>query len=258
VQGNVLLRRAQHKALSDQDHTVAIARQMLAGKVQNTRRVLVRGRRETEVDADQATLQDASDRLAHIIEHLPEIDDLNELRGAEGEAARHYFGVLSLLLRQEDFRMEGRTRRPPRDPFNSLLSFLYTLLCSECAAAAEAVGLDPQVGYLHALRSGRPALALDLMEELRPFLADRLALTLLNRRQLQQKHFERRPGGAVYLTEKGREILLDAYQKRKQVELTHRPLDRKIPIGLLPHVQATLLARHLRSDLTHYPPYLYR
>jgi CRISPR-associated protein Cas1 len=196
--------------------------------------------------------------LAHIIEGLPEIDDLNELRGAEGEAARQYFSVLSLLLRQRGFSIAGRTRRPPRDPFNSLLSFLYTLLCSECAAAAETVGLDSQAGYLHALRSGRPALALDLMEELRSVFADRLALTLINRRQLRPKHFERRPGGAVYMTDKGREILLDAYQKRKQDELTHRLLGRKIPIGLIPHAQATLLARHLRGDLSHYPPYLHR
>lgn len=258
VQGNVLLRRAQQQALSDPQRTVDIARQALAGKLQNTRRVLVRGRREIDEHAGRAMLQEASDRMADIIERLPGIDDLNKLRGAEGEAARQYFSVLSQLIRQQGFSMTGRNRRPPRDRFNSLLSFLYTLLCSECASAAEAVGLDPQVGYLHALRSGRPALALDLMEELRPILADRLALTLINRRQLQPKHFERRPGGAVYLTDKGREILLDAYQKRKQAEVTHRLLDRKVALGLIPHVQATLLARHLRGDLPHYPPYLYR
>lgn len=260
IQGNVLLRRAQHEALSDEKQTVDIARQMLAGKIQNCRRVLVRAARGAKGGRDRRMLQGAARHMAGIIERLPQVEELNALRGAEGEAAREYFGVFSLMLRRnrDRFYITERTRRPPRDPLNSLLSFLYTLVCGECASAAEAVGLDPQVGYLHALRSGRPALALDLMEEFRPLLADRLALTLINRQQLQPKHFEERPGGAVYLTDKGREILLDAYQKRKEDELTHRVLDRKMPLGLVSHAQATLLARHLRGDLPHYPPFLYR
>ncbi len=260
IQGNVLLRRAQHEVLSDEERTTNIARQMLAGKIQNSRRVLVRAAREVEGNRDGRMLRGAARHMAEIIERLPQVEELNALRGAEGEAAREYFGVFSFMLRRnrKKFYITERTRRPPRDPLNSLLSFLYTLVCGECASAAEAVGLDPQVGYLHALRSGRPALALDLMEEFRPLLADRLALTLINRQQLQLKHFEERPGGAVYLTDKGREILLDAYQKRKEDELTHRVLDRKMPLGLVPHAQATLLARHLRGDLPHYPPFLYR
>jgi len=260
VQGNVLLRRAQHQALGDARQTTDIARQMLAGKMQNCRRTLVRARRESDEEHDRRMLQDAADRIAEIIERLPDINDLNILRGAEGDAAREYFSVFSLMLRRNRsyFNMTGRTRRPPRDPLNSLLSFLYTLLCSECASAAEAVGLDPQVGYLHALRSGRPALALDLMEEFRSMLADRFVLTLINRQQIQEKHFEDKPGGSVYLTDKGREILLNAYQKRKEEQITHRVVGRKVPIGLIPHVQATLLARHLRGDLPYYSPFIYR
>jgi len=260
IQGNVLLRRAQHEALSDTTRTVDIARQMVAGKLQNSRRILVRARRETEEEGERNALQGAADNIAGIIERLPAVADLNTLRGAEGEAAREYFSVFSLMLRRNRsrFGIAGRTRRPPRDPLNSLLSFLYALVCSECASGAESVGLDPQVGYLHALRSGRPALALDLMEELRSVLVDRLALTLINRQQIEEKHFQERAGGAVYLTDKGREIVLEAYQKKKEDELTHRVLNRKLPIGLIPHVQATLLARHLRGDLPHYPPYLHR
>src|SRR3954452_18233817 len=159
---------------------------------------------------------------------------------------------------REDFAMAGRRRRPPLDRVNALLSFLYTLLTADCAAACEGVGLDPQVGYLHALRPGRPALALDLVEELRPVLADRLALTLVNRRQLGRSDFEERPGGAVSLTEAGRKTVLVAYQQRKQEELTHPATAERTPLGLVPHVQARLLARFFRGDLEAYPPFLYR
>jgi CRISPR-associated protein Cas1 len=152
----------------------------------------------------------------------------------------------------------GRTRRPPRDRANALLSFLYALVRGECASALEGVGLDPQVGYLHALRPGRPALALDLMEEFRPIVADRLAVALINRRQLRAADFERTPGGGVYLTESGRRAVIDAYQARKEREIEHRLLRQRVPLGLVPHVQARLLARHLRGDLGHYPPYLAR
>jgi CRISPR-associated protein Cas1 len=159
---------------------------------------------------------------------------------------------------REGFALDGRSRRPPRDRTNAVLSFLYALVRSECTAALEGVGLDPQVGYLHALRPGRPALALDLMEELRPVLADRLALTLVNRRQLQADHFEATAGGAVMLNDEGRKAVVQAYQKRKEEEVTHRVLKQKLPVGLIPHVQARLLARHLRGDLEDYPPYLAR
>lgn len=157
-----------------------------------------------------------------------------------------------------EFILDGRTRRPPRDRANAVLSFLYALVRGECASALEGVGLDPQVGYLHALRPGRPALALDLMEEFRPVLADRLAVTLINRRQLRPEHFENAPGGAVLLTEEGRKTVIVAYQKRKEEEIQHRVLKQRLPIGLAPHIQARLLARHLRNDLKAYPPFLYR
>ncbi len=260
TQGNVLLRRAQHLALSKSDHPWRIARQIIAGKIQNSRNQILRSRRDAKDSADKAVLATAAERLADVLLRLKETRDLNEVRGAEGEAARAYFSVFDQMLRVNDepFTFKKRTRRPPRDPINSVLSFLYSLVCAECGSALEAVGLDPQVGYLHALRPGRPALALDLMEELRSPLVDRLTLTLINRRQLQAKHFEEKDGGAVYLNEEGRRKVLVAYQKRKEAEIEHRVLQRKIPFGLVPHVQAQLLARHLRGDLEHYPPFIYR
>jgi CRISPR-associated protein Cas1 len=260
TQGNVLLRRAQHVALSDRDHPWRIARQIVAGKIQNSRNQILRSGRDSRDSADKAALAKAAERLASVLLRLKETNDLNEVRGAEGEAARAYFNVFNQMLRVNDkaFVFGKRIRRPPRDPTNSVLSFLYSLLCAECASASECVGLDPQVGYLHALRPGRPALALDLMEELRSPLVDRLTLTLINRRQLQAKHFEKKDGDAVYLNEDGRRTVLVAYQKRKEAEIEHRVLQKKVPFGLVPHVQARLLARHLRGDLEDYPPFIYR
>lgn len=260
MQGNVLLRRAQHLALSNPERPWRIARQIVAGKIQNSRNQILRSGRDAEDLADKVALAEAAERLAGVLLRLKETNDLNEIRGAEGEAARAYFNVFNQMLRGDAkaFTFDKRTRRPPRDPINSALSFLYSLLCAECASALESVGLDPQVGYLHALRPGRPALALDLMEELRSPLADRLTLTLINRQQLQAKHFEEKDGGAVYLNEEGRHTVLVAYQKRKESEVEHRVLQKKIPFGLVPHIQARLLARHLRGDLEHYLPFIYR
>jgi len=216
--------------------------------------------REATDAQDEAELSEAGERLASILKRLPALDDLDIIRGAEGEAARAYFGVFGYMVRSDrsSFTPDGRTRRPPRDRTNSVLSFLYALLRAECASALEGVGLDPQVGYLHALRPGRPALALDLMGEFRPVIADRLAITLINRRQLKAEHFEETPGNAVLLTEEGRRAVIAEYQRRKEEELQHRVLKQKVPLGLVPHVQARLLARHLRGDLNHYPPFLYR
>jgi CRISPR-associated protein Cas1 len=258
--GNVLLRRAQHQALSHADKPWRLARQIVAGKIQNSRNQILRSGRDTGDAAAKTALAEAAERLAGVLTRLRDVADLDEIRGAEGEAARAYFNVFTHMIRQnrDDFPFPRRTRRPPRDPVNAVLSFLYTLLTSECAAALEGVGLDPQVGYLHALRPGRPALALDLVEELRAPLADRLTLTLINRRQLQAKHFTKKPGGAVYLNEEGRRQVLVAYQERKEAEIEHRTLEARIPFGLVPHVQARLLARHLRGDLKHYPPFIYR
>lgn len=264
TRGNVLLRRAQHQVLDDLSKSVHVARQIVAAKIQNSRQVLLRGAREagrgTEGVATEQALRIVADRLATILGQLPGLDDLNALRGAEGEAARAYFSVFGQMIRSRDAALlpQGRTRRPPRDPTNSLLSLLYGLLRGECASALEGVGLDPQVGYLHTLRPGRPALALDLMEEFRPVLADRLALTLINRRQLKSDDFEKIPGGGIRLSENGRRRVLTAYQERKEVEVEHRLLKQKVPLGLIPHIQARLLARYLRGELDVYPPFLYR
>lgn len=260
TRGNVLLRRAQHLVLSDAERTVAIARQMVAGKIQNCRQVLMRGARDAPDETARERLSSASEHLAAVLGRLQECGDLDTVRGCEGEAARGYFAAMRFMVRvdPDGFAPDGRTRRPPRDPTNALLSFLYALIRSECAASLEAIGLDPQVGYLHTLRPGRPALTLDLMEELRPVLADRLALKLINRRQLTRKDFEELPGGGFALTTEGRKTVIKAYQARKSEELQHRVIQQRLPLGLVPHVQARLLARHLRGDLAHYPPFLYR
>jgi CRISP-associated protein Cas1 len=257
--GNVLLRRGQHLALSDEGRRTAIARNLLAGKLRNARHVLLRGAREADGE-DAGALAVAAGQIGRIVERLPRRIDVDLLRGDEGEAGRVYFEAFSRLVREdrEAFWLAGRTRRPPLDRMNALLSFLYTLLRADCVSALEGVGLDPQVGFLHALRPGRPALGLDLMEELRPALADRLALTLVNRKQVGRDDFEEHPGGAVYLNERGRKAVIVAYQKRKEDEVDHRVVGQKVPFGLVPHLQARLLARHLREDLAHYPPFLVR
>jgi CRISP-associated protein Cas1 len=260
VSGNVLLRQAQHLAGSDAEKSIAIARNIVAGKIQNARQIVLRGGREGEIIDDIAPLQECAEVMSNVLTRLRSPRDLDEVRGLEGEAARTYFSVFDRMVREdrEAFCLNGRSRRPPLDRMNALLSFLYTLLLSDSVAAIEGVGLDPQIGFLHALRPGRPALALDLMEELRAILADRLALTLVNRRQLSRDDFQERPGGAIHLSDKGRKEVLVAYQKRKQDEVQHPVVDQKVLLGLVPHVQARLLARHLRGDLEHYPPYLYR
>ena len=187
-------------------------------------------------------------------------EGVDVLRGAEGEAANVYFAVFDHLIRSPDasIRFRGRSRRPPLDPVNALLSFLYTLLTHDCRSAAEGVGLDPAVGFLHRERPGRPSLALDLMEELRPVLADRLALSLINRRQLRASDFEVRDGGAVLLSDGGRRTVLTAWQERKKEERRHPFIDESAPLGLVPHLQAQLLARHLRGDIDAYPPWFWK
>lgn len=258
VSGNVLLRRAQHLALSDGERRVNIARPMLAGKIRNARAVLLRAARDTKDAGDRARIVTAAEAQRRSIERLPLRERVELLLGDEGEAARAYFGAFSAMIgssQRGDFGLFERSRRPPRDRMNALLSFLYTLLRAECTAALEGVGLDPQVGFLHALRPGRPALALDLMEELRPVLADRFAITLVNRRQLLANHFEETPGGGWLLNDDGRRLVIEAYQQRKEELIPHAVLERKVQIGLLPHVQARLLARHLRNDLPRYIPF---
>lgn len=258
--GNVMLRRAQHAALDHLDTALNIARYVVAGKLQNARNVLMRSAREANDERDRQALIQAAQIHADSILNTGQAADLDSLRGIEGYAAKAYFGAFTEMVRTNRamFAFTERSRRPPKDPINALLSFVYTLLVNECVAACEGVGLDPQMGFLHTLRPGRPALALDLMEELRSPLADRLVLTLINRAQLKPDDFIKRPGGAIYLTEEGRKTLLTAYQKRKQEEVQHPIIGSKVPYGLLPHVQARLLARHLRGDVSSYQPFILR
>ena len=255
--GNVLLRRAQYEAHADPTRAAGIARSIVAGKVRNSRTMAQRSAREVTLAEERTALEDTAKELASILKSVGRARSIQELRGLEGQAGRIYFETLASMVRshKEEYAFNGRTRRPPRDKMNALLSFVYSLVLSDCVAACEGVGLDPQFGYLHALRPGRPSLALDLMEELRPVLADRLVLSLVNRRQVRPKDFEERPGGAVILTDSGRKTVLVAYQKRKQEEINHPILGQQAPLGLVPHVQARLLARHLRGDVDMYLPF---
>lgn len=258
--GNVLLRQAQHRAAGDADATLRIARSVVAGKLRNQRQVLLRGAREAKAADDAEALSRAALDLAASLRAVPGAGTLDALRGVEGEAARTYFEALNRLVRADlrtGFALNGRTRRPPRDRMNALLSFFYSMLMNDCRSACEAAGLDPQVGFLHALRPGRAALALDLMEEFRPF-ADRLALTLVNRGQLTPGDFVEREGGAVLLEGDARKAVVVAYQERKQEELTHPLLAESVPLGTLPLIQGRLLARCVRGEAPAYIPYTMR
>jgi len=251
--GNVLLRRAHHHALDQTAVQLEIARGFVLGKIKNARYVLQRARREERELED--TLGYAINELARLLTEASAVADIDTLRGIEGMAAATYFQYLDLLISTEGFAFSGRNRRPPRDPTNALLSFVYALLANDAASALEGTGLDPQVGFLHALRPGRLSLALDLMEEFRPWFADRLVLTLINRKQVNLQDFDIKPGGSVLLAESGRKKVLIAYQQRKQEELSHPLYKKKVPLGLLWHIQARLLARVLRGDLKQYVAY---
>lgn len=258
--GNIHLRLAQFRASEDEGKAADIAQRLVLGKLANTRNVVLRSARDHGEESEANALRETADHLQGLMKTLERTDDLDEIRGIEGEGAKAYFSELGymVLKNRKSFSWSGRSRRPPRDPINALLSFLYAVLLGDCSAALESVGLDPQLGYLHAVRSGRPALALDLEEEFRPVFADRLALTLINRRQVAADSFEEHEGGAFSLTDDGRRTVLEAYQTMKDREVTHELLDRKMPLGLVPHIQARLLARHLRGDLDVYPPFAYR
>lgn len=255
--GNILLRLAQYRATPELH--ISIARNCVAGKIRNARHVLLRAGRDTQDAGAKPALLEAAQTLARNLKTLAAVNDMDQLRGREGDAARVYFSAFTYCMRadmREDFAMNSRTRRPPLDRINALLSFLYALLAHDCRSALEAVGLDPQYGYLHSPRPGRASLALDLMEEFRAVLADRLALTLINRQQIQANDFTIRSGGAVEMSDAARKTLLMAWQERKKEEITHPVIQQKISIGLLPHIQARLLARTLRGDLPAYPPYM--
>jgi CRISPR-associated protein Cas1 len=262
VQGNVLLRTVQHQAAGDPARRVEIARQIVGAKIRNSRQTLLRGARDAKTEEARSLLTMAATELATSLTDTRTARTLDDLHGHEGESAAHYFGVFGRLLTVEttEFAFTLRTRRPPRDRVNALLSFLYAVLANDCTAAAEGVGLDPQIGMLHALRPGRPALALDLMEEFRSGFADRLAVTLINRRQVRPEHFDVREeaGGSVLLNEEGRKAVLTAYQKRKEDAVHHRLCKQEVPLGLVPHLQARLLARHLRGEVGEYQPFLFR
>jgi len=253
---SVTLRRAQFRAADDPGACVGIAREIVAGKIQNSRNSLLRAARETDSESEGQRLGQAAEALARQIQGLAGQPDLDTIRGAEGLASQAYFSVFSFLLKQQrdEFAFTLRSRRPPRDRINCLLSFIYALVRHDCVAALTSAGLDPFVGFLHADRPNRPSLALDLMEEFRPWLADRLAITLVNRQQAGPSHFKEREGGAVDLTEAGRKVVIQAYQERKKETLAHPLLEQHWRIGQLAFIQARILARRLRGDLAHYVP----
>lgn len=251
--GNPLLRRAQHRAHDDEVWRLSIAQRMVAGKIHNSRQVLLRAARDA-TGAKQSTLRVAAERNAIALNQTGQADDISILMGAEGLAARDYFAALPAMCPSATTPFQ-RTRRPPTDPVNCLLSFLYGMLRVAVHGALEQVGLDPYIGFLHGVRPGKPALALDLMEEFRPLLADRLVMTMLNRKELTENDFERLPGDVVRLTDNARRTVLNAWQTSRQRAWPHAHLQRDVPAALLPLIQARLLARHLRGDLDEYLPW---
>jgi CRISP-associated protein Cas1 len=253
MSGNVLLRIAQHRAFQDPAAAAGIARQIIAAKLLNSRTVLLDAAKDRPDEADR--LREVAAQLAADADSVVDISDLDHLRGIEGNGARRYLAVLGQLASPDVFRFTKRSRRPPADPMNALLSYLYALLRIRCVGAAEAVGLDPQLGFLHAVRPGRPSLALDLMEEFRSTFADRHALTLVNRRQLNYHHFVERFGGAWELTDDGRRIVLETWDALLDTEVPHRVLGIRTSRRHVVHLQAVLLARHLRGDLDAYLPF---
>jgi CRISPR-associated protein Cas1 len=261
VSGNVLLRRAQYRAADSPKRSASIARSVVIGKVLNQKGVLRRALRDhggALCEIDRLAIDDAAGHLDRVLVGLGKDLDLDRVRGMEGDAARVYFSAFPKLLREPGFKFEERVRRPPTDPVNASLSFVYSLLTHDARSALDAVGLDPAVGFLHRDRPGRPSLALDLVEEFRAWFADRLVLTLINRRQLSAGDFTVLEGGTVRLTDAGRRTVLVAYQERKREELQHPFTGEKLPIGLLWHEQARLMSAHVRGDLDAYPPFVAR
>jgi CRISPR-associated protein Cas1 len=258
--GNILLRREQYRRADDEASSLAIAANSITAKLANTRSVLLRAACDHGEKAlhRASSLRQASDTISQRLSMIPHVTNLAELRGIEGDAAATYFRVFPHLLIPPEFTFNGRSKRPPLDPVNALLSFLYALLAHECRSACESTGLDPQCGFLHRDRPGRPSLALDLMEEFRPHLADRLAISLINRQQLILSDFETKETGATYLKDDARKTVLTAWQERKKQQIHHPFLDEKITLGLLPQIQARLLARHLRGDHDAYPAFIWK
>ena len=258
--GNVLLRREQYRIADDSQRSCEIARNMIFGKLSNGASSIQRTLRDHAPRVADCGLEDAARKVKELLPLVLEVSDLEALRGLEGVGAAAYFGVFDHLLlnRKEDFFFHGRNRRPPLDRVNAMLSFAYSLLAHDCASALESVGLDAYVGFLHRDRPGRESLALDLMEELRPCMADRFVLTLVNNRVVKPEDFQVQDSGAVLLTDEGRKKFLKAWQERKRDILTHPYLNEKMSWGLIPYVQALLLARYIRGDLDAYPPFLWK
>lgn len=258
--GNVTLRKAQYRVSESEEESLAIAKNFIIGKVYNAKWIIERALRDHAVRLDVEVLKGVSVTLTSTLCEIKEAINLEQLRGVEGKAAAQYFSVFdSLILQQEGFFFwQGRSRRPPTDNVNALLSFIYTMLANDCAAALEAVGLDAYVGFLHRDRPGRVSLALDMMEELRGVVADRFVITLINKRIINEKGFEKREDGAVIMNDTTRKAVLSAWQERKREVIKHPFLDEKVEWGLVPFVQAMLLARYLRGDLDAYPPFFWK
>ena len=258
--GNVLLRTKQHLISQDEAESCKYARQFILGKIYNARWVLERATRDHSLRVPVEKMKEASNKLANTLPIVRNISDLSRLRGIEGEAAQLYFAQFnSLILQQKaEFTFSGRNKRPPTDNVNALLSFTYTILANNCAAALQSAGLDPYVGFMHRLRPGRSSLALDLMEELRPVIADRFVLSCINRKIITARHFDEQESGAVWLNEDGRKAFFKAWQERKQESITLPFLKERVAWGLVPYIQALLLARSMRGDLDDYPPFLWK
>lgn len=260
VSGNVLLRREQYRRADDPGYSAQMARFFITGKIANCRTVLQRVLRDHKEKIPADNISRTVRRLSNCLEECAGSDDLDVLRGIEGDSAHAYFEVFDDLItsQKDDFKFAERNRRPPLDNVNCLLSFLYTLLVHDARSALESVGLDPAVGFLHRDRPGRPSLALDLIEEFRPYLADRLALSLINLRQVRDREFRKTETRAVLMNDEARKTVLTAYQERKREEIFHPYLEEKVTVGLLMHTQAILMARHLRGDLDGYPPFIWK
>ncbi|MCM1150178.1 MAG: type I-C CRISPR-associated endonuclease Cas1c [Butyricicoccus sp.] len=258
--GNVLLRRTQYRIADNQEQSCRISRNMIFGKLYNSRWSIERTRRDHGLRVDSGRLATASAQIYALLPQVKAETSLEQLRGLEGVGASAYFGVFDemILSSKETFYFRSRSRRPPMDAANALLSFSYTLLAHDCASALESVGLDSYVGFLHRDRPGRTSLALDLMEELRPCMADRFVLTLINNRMVKAEDFLSTESGAVLLTDSGRRAFLKSWQEKKKESLTHPYLGEKLSWGMIPYVQALLLARYLRGDLDAYPPFLWK
>jgi CRISPR-associated protein Cas1 len=258
--GSVHLRMAQVHVHDDLRRRLPIAKNIVAAKIQNSRATLMRSARDAKSPQDKARLEAASKQLILPLGDCRNCTDLDQLRGVEGAASMTYFGAFRAMVgaQRGDFTFGGRSRRPPRDRVNAMLSLAYALLLTDCISALEGVGLDPQVGMLHSVRAGRPALALDLMEEFRAVVSDRLVLTLINRQQVKGDDFEQREGGGTYLNEQGRKTLVVQYQEKKRREIPHPYLEKQVAYGLLPHLQARLLSRHMRGETEIYPAWLYQ